>query len=194
MKALIVVDMQKDFITGPLGSPEAEAAIPHVIEAIAKYCSSGTILVATRDTHYDNYMKTQEGQKLPVPHCIEGSKGWMYDDEVAATIMTYLPLYGNFDDMYMCDVPYIDKPTFGSIDLLNYFYNIKEADGKHVEVDEFILCGLVTNMCVLNNAILLKAAFPEANIKILSQACAGTSPEKHQQALDIMSGCHIEIV
>lgn len=194
MKALIVVDMQKDFITGPLGSPEAEAAVPHVIEAIAKYCDSETILIATRDTHYDNYMKTQEGQKLPVPHCIEGSKGWMYDDEVAATIMTYLPLYGNFDDMYMCDVPYIDKPTFGSIDLLNYFYNIKDADGKHVEVNEFILCGLVTNMCVLNNAILLKAAFPEASIKILSQACAGTSPEKHQQALDIMSGCHIEIV
>ena len=186
MKALIVVDMQKDFITGPLGSPEAEAAVPHVIEAIAKYCSSDTILVATRDTHYDNYMKTQEGQKLPVPHCIEGSKGWMYDDEVAATIMTYLPLYGNFDDMYMCDVPYIDKPTFGSIDMLNYFYNIKEP------VTEFIVCGVCTDICIVSNCLLLKAAFPEAKVSVIEKACAGVTPESHRAAINTMRSCQVE--
>ena len=194
MKALIVVDMQKDFITGPLGSPEAEAAVPHVIEAIAKYCSSDTILVATRDTHYDNYMKTQEGQKLPVPHCIEGSKGWMYDDEVAATIMTYLPLYGNFDDMYMCDVPYIDKPTFGSIDLLNYFSNLTGADGWPVEVDEFIVCGVCTDICIVSSCHLLKAAFPEAKVSVIEKACAGVTPESHRAAINTMRSCQVEII
>lgn len=171
-KILLVIDMQVDFIDGALGSAEAVAIIPNVLREIAKYGKND--IIATRDTHPEDYMQTREGKHLPVPHCIEGTPGWELHPEIA------MALDG-------CTV--IDKPTFGSTRLCNMICQI--AQSEEIEVT---LVGLCTDICVVSNAMLIKAALPEIDVKVVADACAGVTPETHAAALTTMKMCQIEII
>ena len=168
MKILIVVDMQKDFIDGALGTAEAVAIVPNVIEKIKQYESSDNLVIYTKDTHLENYMDTREGRHLPVPHCIKGTAGHEIPDEI---------LRGH--DLI------IEKPTFGSVELVHYLENI--------EFDEVELIGLCTDICVVSNALLIKARFPEREVSVDSSCCAGVTPATHEAALTTMKMCQINI-
>lgn len=168
MKYLIVVDMQVDFITGSLGSELATAIVPNVVEKVKSFDGK---IIFTRDTHFDNYMQTQEGRNLPVPHCIKNSDGWQICDELKPYVSTV-----------------IDKLTFGSIDLPDIIKNFGE------EIESIELCGLCTDICVISNAMLLKAAFPEVHITVDSACSAGVSVESHNTALNAMRAVQIEII
>ena len=168
MKYLIVVDMQKDFINGSLGSKLAEKIVPDVVEKVKNFDGK---VIFTRDTHYADYMQTQEGKKLPVPHCIKDTDGWQICDELKD---------------YAKDV--VDKITFGSVDLPG----ILKDYGN--EIDEIELCGLCTDICVISNAMILKASFPETKIVVDGKCCAGVSVESHKTALEAMKAVQIEIL
>lgn len=171
-KFLIVVDMQGDFINMALGTKEAEATVPEAVKKISEF--NGKIFV-TMDTHYENYMQTSEGKNLPVPHCIKGTEGWYLDKRIENA------LKGK-------DFTIIGKNTFGSVDLPE---KIKEAaGGKIFEAD---IIGLCTDICVVSNALLLKANFPEALITVDSKCCAGVTPELHNAALATMKSCQIVV-
>lgn len=167
MKYLIVVDMQNDFISGSLGSTHAAAIVPNVVDKVASF--DGTVIF-TRDTHAGDYMQTQEGRKLPVMHCIKGTEGWQICNEL-------MPFVENV----------VDKITFGSVDLPS----ILRASGNPIE--EIELCGLCTDICVISNAMILKAAFPEARLIVDSACCAGVTEESHHTALNAMKAVQIEI-
>lgn len=171
-KILIVVDMQNDFIDGVLGSEEAIEIVDNVVKKIIDF--NGDIFV-TYDTHFENYMKTAEGKKLPVPHCIKGSYGWRLNEKVA------LALQGK-------KYTEVEKITFGSVDLPEMIKNVVGKDGFAIE-----LVGLCTDICVVSNALLLKANFPEAEISVDSTCCAGITPESHNAALKTMEMCQINI-
>ena len=162
MKVLVVVDMQNDFIDGALGTKEAEAIVPFVADKIRNF--DGMVL-STRDTHFENYLETQEGKNLPVKHCIKGTDGW----QIVPGLET-----GN------CE--YIDKPTFG-------WMNWNGLDEK----DELELIGVCTDICVVSNALILKAKYPEAAISVDASCCAGVTPEKHKAALETMKSCQIDV-
>ena len=171
-KLLVVIDMQKDFIDGALGTKEAVAIVPAVVEKIKSYDIRDVF--ATRDTHQENYMETQEGANLPVPHCIEGTEGWEIDKEVAKVLE---------------GATIINKPTFGSTILADEIAQI--AAKEEVEIE---LVGLCTDICVISNAMLLKSFLPEARIRVDSTCCAGVTPESHNRALEAMKMCHIEVL
>ena len=168
MKYLIVVDMQNDFIDGALGTPEAVSILPYVKEKIENF--EGKVLF-TRDTHAHNYLNTQEGRNLPVEHCIKGTDGWQIHPDLECLRTTEA----------------IDKPTFGSTALMELLK--KEKD---VESLEFI--GLCTDICVISNAMLIKAAFPEVPVAVDAKCCAGVTPQSHKNALDAMKMCQIRVV
>jgi nicotinamidase-related amidase len=168
MKYLIVVDMQVDFITGSLGSELATAIVPNVVEKVKSFDGK---VIFTRDTHFEDYMNTQEGRNLPVPHCIKNSDGWQICDELKPYVSTV-----------------IDKVTFGSIDLPDIIKSYGE------EIESIELCGLCTDICVISNAMLLKAAFPEVPITVDSACSAGVSVESHNTALNAMRAVQIEII
>jgi len=168
MKFLIIVDMQVDFITGSLGSKLAEAIVPNVVEKVKNY--DGTVIF-TRDTHLSDYLSTQEGSKLPVEHCIKDTAGWEICDELKP---------------YVNKV--IDKITFGSVDLPEIIKSYGE------EIEEIELCGLCTDICVISNAMILKASFPETKIIIDSKCCAGVSVESHNMALEAMKAVQIDVI
>lgn len=167
-KLLLVIDMQNDFIDGALGTPEAVAIVPYVKEVIENF--DGTVIF-TRDTHFENYMSTQEGANLPIPHCIKGTDGW----EICSALKP------------LCKTEPIDKITFGSMDLPSI---VKELPG----LESITLVGLCTDICVISNAMILKAFFPEVPIYIDAKACAGVTPETHQNALNAMKMCQIKII
>ena len=169
---LIVVDMQKDFVDGSLGTPEARAIVPGVVEKIRNF--EGEIF-ATLDTHGENYLQTMEGRKLPVAHCIKGTEGWRLHGEVEKALgrRGYTP---------------VEKGTFGSTDLPRL---LEERAGQEDFTMEFI--GLCTDICVVSNALLCKAHFPEKEIKVDASCCAGVTPESHRAALQVMSCCQITI-
>ena len=169
---LVVVDMQNDFVDGALGSAEAVAIVPNVVDKIKNF--DGEIFV-TLDTHFDNYMETAEGKKLPVPHCIKGTNGWELNPEVAKA------LEGKKHTV-------VEKLTFGSVDLPKL---MKEAVGEEVFSTELI--GLCTDICVVSNALLLKAHYPEYNIAVDASCCAGVTPKSHNEALATMGMCQIDI-
>ncbi|MBP1587180.1 MAG: cysteine hydrolase [Clostridia bacterium] len=172
-KILVVVDMQKDFVDGALGSGEAVAIVPAVVRKIRDF--EGDVFV-TCDTHFENYMETAEGAKLPVPHCIKGSEGWRLDAAVEAA------LAGK-------KFTAVEKNTFGSVELPGL---IREAAGE----EEFSveLVGLCTDICVVSNALLVKANFPEAPVSVDAACCAGVTPAGHEAALATMRSCQIDIV
>ena len=169
---LIVVDMQKDFVDGALGTPEAQAVVGKVMDKILGF--EGQIF-ATLDTHRENYLDTAEGKKLPVPHCIKGTSGWALDDGVAAALEQkgYTP---------------VEKLTFGSVLLPRLVY--QAAAGENFPLE---LVGLCTDICVVSNALMLKANFPEAQITVDSACCAGVTPAAHEAALTTMRSCQIDV-
>ena len=168
MKFLIVVDMQVDFITGSLGSELATAIVPSVVKKVKSFDGK---IIFTRDTHFEDYMNTQEGHKLPVPHCMKDSDGWQICDELKPYAETV-----------------VDKLTFGSIELPM----LLESFGEPIESIE--LCGLCTDICVISNAMVLKTAFPEVPITVDSACSAGVTVESHNTALAAMRSVQIEIV
>lgn len=170
-RLLVVVDMQKDFIDGALGTKEACAIVGSASDYIKKAMNEGVEVVFTRDTHHEDYMNTQEGKKLPVPHCIKDTDGWEICDELKPLAEGKL---------------IFDKPTFGSVKLQEYA--AKEG------FDEITLLGLCTDICVVSNAMLVKAALPEAAVRVVSSCSAGVTPESHDNALKTMTMCQIEII
>ena len=173
-KILVVVDMQKDFVNGALGSKDAVAIVDNVVNKINKFDDE---IIVTYDTHLNNYMNTREGKYLPIPHCIYYSEGWELDEKVEKALIGK-------------DVTIFEKNTFGSVELIDYFKNII-FDEKDIEVT---LIGLCTDICVVSNAMLLKAYFPEMNIIVDASCCAGVTPESHKAALLTMKMCQIDII
>ncbi len=167
MKFLIVIDMQVDFITGSLCSKLAEAIVPNVVDKVKNY--DGTVIF-TRDTHFADYLSTQDGRKLGVEHCVKDTAGWEICDELKP---------------YVNKV--VDKITFGSVDLPDVIKSYGE------EIEEIELCGLCTDICVISNAMILKAVFPEVKIKVDEKSCAGVSVERHNTALNAMKAVQIEV-
>lgn len=175
MKLLVVVDMQNDFIDGALGTPEARAIVSAVAEKVHKHAEGGEPILYTKDTHYDWYLQTQEGRKLPVPHCICGTKGHQLHP-----------------DIHISGSYYAEKLTFGLANIGDVVERIaRDRDGA---IDEIELVGLCTDICVISNAMLLKAYFPEIPIIVDSSCCAGVTPESHTRALEAMKMCQIEII
>lgn len=170
MKVLCVIDMQNDFIDGALGTKEAEAIVDKVKEKIALYRKNGYRIIFTRDTHYGDYLDTAEGKKLPVPHCITGTDGWQISPEL---------------DTEGCEI--IDKPTFGSFELA-------EAVAQTENLEEVELLGLCTDICVISNAMLIKARLYETPVKVSAGASAGVTPQSHLNALESMKMCQIDII
>ena len=166
-KTLIVVDVQNDFVDGSLGTKEAQAIIPNVKKKIKEYRDRGDQIIFTRDTHPTNYLETYEGKHLPVVHCVKDSIGWQISDKL------------DFDAEN--DI-LIDKPTFG-------YLNWKDFDFEEVEI-----CGLCTDICVISNALIIRAIYPEIDITVDSSCCAGVTPETHKAALETMKMCQIKIV
>lgn len=167
-KLLVVVDMQKDFVDGSLGTKEAVEIVANVVEKVKDAREEETDIVFTRDTHPVDYLRTQEGQKLPVEHCIQGTCGW----EIVDVLKPYAEKI-------------MDKPTFGSTELMHF----AEKRG-YTDIE---LVGLCTDICVVSNALLLKAALPEARISVDASCCAGVTPESHEAALATMRMCQVEI-
>lgn len=170
-KILIVVDMQKDFVDGALGTAEAVAIVPAVVEKIKEYKKED--IFVTRDTHQKDYLSTQEGRNLPVEHCIEGTPGWELDSKVAEAVS---------------GAEVVNKPTFGSTALVDMVKKIAEKEDISIE-----LIGLCTDICIVSNALLLKAAMPEVEIGVDASCCAGVTPEKHNAALETMRSCQIMV-
>lgn len=168
-KLLIVVDMQNDFVDGSLGTKEAEEIVAHVKAKVERYQEQGDDVIFTRDTHTEAYLDTQEGKKLPVVHCVKGTKGW----EIIDCLQPYAQMV-------------FDKPTFGSVSLAHVV-----ARGEYEQIE---LIGLCTDICVVSNALLLKAALPEVPICVDSACCAGVTPESHEAALTTMKMCQIEVL
>lgn len=174
-KILVVIDMQNDFIGGSLGTKEAQAIVQNVKEKIAKYAEPNCAVFATRDTHTENYMQTQEGQNLPVEHCIKGTHGWQINSTIAA-------------ELEKANATIIDKPTFGSMELQQTISELSSIEQIKIE-----LVGLCTDICVVSNALLLKARMPEVFISVDPSCCAGVTPAKHEAALETMRSCQISI-
>ena len=167
---LIVVDMQKDFIDGALGTSEAVGIVDNVAETIKSF--EGEVIF-TRDTHGDNYMDTQEGKNLPVPHCIKGTDGWQLDKKLEVLRTDAMKVF--------------DKPAFGSVELAEYL----RAGGAPESVT---LIGLCTDICVISNAMLIKAFMPETKVMVIERCCAGVTPQSHSNALEAMKMCQIQVV
>ena len=163
-KTLIVVDMQNDFIDMALGTKEAVSILPAVKAKIEEYVRNDDEIIFTRDTHAENYLETNEGKHLPVPHCIRGTKGW----EIA-------------DGLYAKGAKIIDKPNFGW------------TEWTKENFEEVELVGLCTDICVVSNALIIKASHPEIKVSVDSECCAGVTPESHKAALKTMAMCQIEV-
>lgn len=172
-KYLVVVDMQNDFVDGSLGTKEAEA----IVDGVAEYARAfeGSV-VFTYDTHGEDYLSTQEGRKLPVPHCIKGTEGWELTpklEEVRARLGAKV----------------FEKPTFGSTALAAWLVGQNASEG----VESVELCGLCTDICVVSNALLIKASLPEVPVRVNPALCAGVTPESHQAALATMASCQVDV-
>ena len=167
-RVLVVVDMQNDFVNGCLGSEEARGILPKVKEKISEYRKNGDIVIFTRDTHGENYLQSQEGKYLPVPHCIYGTDGW----EIVEGL-----------DVGECQ--YIDKPNFG----WPHWETMGFDDKDGIE-----LIGVCTDICVVSNALILKAMYPEIPITVDASCCAGVTPENHRAALLTMKSCQIDVI
>ena len=172
-KILLVIDMQNDFIDGALGTPEAAAIIENVRAKIKTYPKEDVF--ATRDTHTDFYLDTQEGKNLPVPHCIRGTQGWQIRSEIADLI---------FPDHV------IDKPTFCSTQLAKLMEILERREEEGIEIE---LVGLCTDICVVSNALIIKAAMPEVPVSVDASCCAGVTPASHQAALETMKMCQVAV-
>ena len=170
-KVLLVIDMQNDFIDGALGTAEAAAIVDRVAEEIGKYPPENVF--ATRDTHPENYLDTQEGRNLPVVHCVKGTAGWQLNGKIANVL---------------AGAQIVDKPTFGSVALAE-----KMAEMAQKEDLDITLVGLCTDICVVSNALLIKAALPETPVRVIADCCAGVTPQSHAAALETMKMCQVQV-
>ncbi|MCL2416090.1 MAG: cysteine hydrolase [Defluviitaleaceae bacterium] len=173
-KVLIVVDMQNDFITGSLGTPEAEKIVCGVAERIKN--SLNEMVIFTQDTHNENYLDTPEGKKLPVMHCIEETHGWQIEESIVSVIPP--------NAIHI----FFKKPIFGSVEMAEF---LKE---RRAEIESIEILGLCTDICVVSNAIILKNYLPEIPIAVNAALCAGVTPQSHQEAVNTMMMCHIDII
>ncbi len=171
-KILIVVDMQKDFTTGALGSKEAAAIIDNVSTKVSNARANGEMVLFTQDTHTEDYMQTEEGKNLPVPHCVEGTEGWQL-----------------VEGLYT-DERVFQKETFGSVDLCEWLKALAKNNDEYV----IELVGLCTDICVLSNAVVAKTAIPNAHIVVDAACCAGVTPESHDTALNAMKAIQVEVI
>lgn len=171
-KLLVVIDMQNDFINGALKTPEAQSVVPKVVNKIKNW--EGEVW-STKDTHYDNYLQTNEGKYLPIEHCLFNTEGWNFVSPIGEALQ-------NHKSICLC----FYKTTFGSLDLATEI----QASG----FDEIELVGVCTDICVIANALLIKTFCPEARVSVDASCCAGVTPEKHKEALSVMKSCHIEII
>ena len=174
-KYLIAVDLQKDFIDGSLGTKEAQAMVPAAVSRILECQAAGYTVLATMDTHGKDYLGTREGKNLPVIHCVRGTAGWQLDSRVRDALG---------------EAALVEKPTFGSVRLPEL---IREMNGGEAP-GAIELLGLCTDICVVSNALLLKAAFPETEFTVRQDCCAGVTPEKHEAALEVMRSCQIRVI
>lgn len=170
MKVLAVIDMQNDFIDGALGTKEAVQIVGDVKKKVDGYLAAGDVVIYTRDTHTEGYLDTQEGKNLPVVHCVKGTAGWEISDKV-----------------YVKGCHVIDKPSFGSFELADYVAGL-----EGVETIELI--GLCTDICVISNAMILKAKLPEIPISVDPSCCAGVTLQSHENALAAMKMCQIQVI
>ena len=174
-RVLIVIDMQNDFVDGALGTKEAQAIVPNVVEKITSFHGN---LYVTLDTHKDDYLNTQEGKILPVKHCIDGTSGHEINKKVLESI-------NNKDNLFF------KKNTFGSVQLAEHLSHIHNTEHK---IDEVELIGICTDICVISNALLIKAFLPEVKLTVDASCCAGVTPDSHKNALASMKMCHINII
>lgn len=183
MKILVVVDMQNDFVDGTLGSEEAKAIVPNVVEKI-KECASDNryAVIYTRDTHFKNYMETFEGQHLPVPHCIHMTYGWTINKEV----------WDASEGATAREV--VDKFTFGLHDFPDFIASIDVNSFDEWGVESIEIIGVCTDICVVSNAMILKAAYDDIPITVYGNCCAGTSTDAHEAALKVMQMCQIDVI
>lgn len=173
-KLLIVVDMQNDFVTGALRNEEAIVMVPNAVQKIRAAKEAGTELIFTRDTHFEDYMETEEGKNLPVPHCLKGTEGWEIIDALKE---------------FAEDAKIFDKVTFGARELGAYLAQENERE----KIDEVELIGICTDICVISNALLVKAFLPNIPIGVDAACCAGVTPATHKTALDAMKMCQIQV-
>lgn len=178
MKILVVIDMQNDFIYGPLSTPEAAAIVPKVAEKILSWPGP---VYATQDTHFPDYLQTQEGRVLPVEHCIQGTNGW----HIAPAVRAALSAAAGREESTL----YLTKSTFGSRDLAEVLVKRHQEEG----VEEIMLVGLCTDICVISNALVLKTFLPEVPISVDASCCAGVNPDSHSNALAAMRMCQINV-
>lgn len=169
-KILIVIDVQNDFVYGSLGTPEAQAIVPNVIKKVEEYRSRDDAIIFTTDTHYDDYLETSEGQKLPVSHCIVGTSGHEIIPELNVELSTMEKVY--------------PKSTFG------YRWDI----GHWMRCYDVEIIGVCTDICVVTNALVLKTYYSEVEITVDASCCAGTTPERHKAALEVMKSCQINVI
>ena len=188
-KYLIVIDVQNDFITGSLRNEEAIRKLPNILKKVRETDVNETMILATQDTHGENYLETLEGQKLPVPHCIYSSWGWQIENELYRLLTEVKPAEVTNMAKPGTGVGIITKPTFGSLELLDDIYTEVEDTPA-----EFEIVGYCTDICVVSNALLLRAKFPEAKITVDAACCAGVTPELHKAALAVMKSCQIDII
>ena len=177
-KILLLIDCQNDFIDGVLGTEEAQKALPGIVKKVNKFDGDG--IFYTLDTHYDNYLSTQEGKKLPVKHCIVDTPGWEYPKELTDAMI---------EKSKTCKLRSATKITFGA----DFLPGLIRGTFPH-EYFEIEVVGFCTDICVISNVLILKAAFPEAKITVDSSCCAGVTPEKHQAALEVMKSCQIDVI
>lgn len=196
LKVLVIVDAQNDFIDGSLANQEAQAAIPAILEKIKNF--DGDAIYLTMDTHQSNYLATPEGQKLPVEHCVYATKGWQINEEIVKAVEAR--------ELLGMRIEYILKPTFGSVEptvaceksltelILDMELNAAHEASKKVAM-EIEMCGFCTDICVISNALILKAyTYDFAEITVDSTCCAGVTPEKHNAALEVMKSCQINVI
>lgn len=176
MNILIVIDMQNDFIDGALGTKEAQAVIEPLVEKIRGF--DGRIIL-TQDTHDKSYLSTQEGRRLPVEHCIEGTEGWKINESILNAVMQKGRDYTVFK-----------KGTFGSLSLAEYLKQLSETEA----IESIELAGVCTDICVVSNALLIKAMLPEVPVSVDAGCCAGVTPEAHEAALVTMKSCQIDVI
>jgi len=182
MKVLIVVDMQNDFITGTLGTKEAQAIVGNIVRRIEE--SAGELILFTKDTHGDDYLSTPEGIKLPIPHCIEGTQGW----QIESSIMD--AWRNNKNTLAAAEIHENTflKTVFGSTDLV-FFLDINQD-----EIDEIEILGVCTDICVVSNALMIKNTMPDVKISVNAECCAGVTPQSHEAALLVMGMCQVDVV
>lgn len=186
MKVLVLVDLQNDFIDGSLGTEEAKAIVPRVVEKINNYPDKGnTLVLFTKDTHNSDYMDTLEGYYLPIPHCIENTPGWSINKDISNAVKQHNFLSYSSDKIINSR---IYKNTFGAEDLRVFLEKFR----YNIEQIEF--CGLCTDICVISNVLMARRVLPNTEIIVDANCCAGVTPEKHQAALEVMRSCQVQII